>query len=261
MSPPETSELTTAIATARDWIAAAQRIVVLTGAGISTESGIPDFRGPEGRWTKDPDSEKLATIQNYLADAEVRKRSWQQRLEPGNWRAEPNAGHAALVELEQQGRLHTLITQNVDGLHQKAGTDGNRVVEIHGTMLEFVCMSCDERGPIERVLERVRDGDEDPACRDCGGILKTATISFGQSLVETDLDRAFDAAARCDLMLAVGSTLSVFPIARVVPEAQTHGARVIILNGEATEMDASADLVLRGQIGEVLPRIVTPVQH
>ena len=259
MSPPETLEI--GIATARDWIAASQRVVVLTGAGISTESGIPDFRGPEGVWTKDPDAEKMATIQNYLADSEVRKRTWQHRLSPGNWRAEPNAGHAALVELERQGRLHTLITQNVDGLHQKAGTGSDRVVEIHGTMQEFVCMGCEERGPIARVLDRVRAGDEDPACHDCGGILKTATISFGQSLVEADLNRAFDAAAGCDLMLAVGSTLSVFPIAGVVPEAQTHGARVIILNGEATEMDASADLVLRGQIGEVLPRIVTPVQH
>ena len=261
MSPALPDDVEEAITTARAWIANAQRIAVLTGAGISTESGIPDFRGPNGLWTKDPDAEKMATIQHYLADPEVRKRSWQHRADPGNWRAEPNAGHAALVELERSGRLHTLITQNVDGLHQKAGTDRDRVVEIHGTMQEFVCMNCDDRGPIERVLERVRAGEEDPACELCGGVLKTATISFGQSLVADDLERAFAAAAACDLMLAVGSTLAVYPIAGVVPEAQANGARLIILNGEATEMDGLADLVLRGQIGEVLPRIVSPSSH
>ena len=257
MSPSPPDDLEAAIATARDVIANTQRIVVLTGAGISTESGIPDFRGPDGIWTKDPDAEKMATIQHYLADPEVRRRSWQHRLNPGNWRAEPNAGHAALVELERSGRLHTLITQNVDGLHQKAGTSAERVVEIHGTMQEFVCMGCEDRGPIEQVLERVRAGEEDPACESCGGILKTATISFGQSLVERDLERAFAAAASCELMLAIGSTLGVYPIAGVVPEAQSNGARLIILNGEATEMDGLADLVLRGRIGEVLPRIVS----
>jgi NAD-dependent deacetylase len=244
------------IAIVREWIDEAQRIVVLTGAGISTESGIPDFRGPQGLWTKNPEAEKMATIQNFLADGEVRKRSWQHRLEPGNWRAEPNAGHAALVELERRGKLHTLITQNVDGLHQKAGTSQDRMVEIHGTMQEFVCMGCDMRGEIELVLERVRQGDLDPACRECGGILKTATISFGQALVPRDLNRAFEAAAQCDLMLAAGSTLAVYPIAGVVPEAHQSGARIVILNAEPTEMDAIADAILRGQIGELLPELL-----
>ena len=185
---------------------------------------------------------------------------WQHRLAPNNWRAEPNAGHAALVELERRGKLHTLVTQNVDGLHQKAGTSGDLMVEIHGTMQHSICMRCEQRGPIERVLERVRAGDLDPACLDCDGILKTATISFGQSLVTHDLERAFDAAGGCDLMLAVGSTLSVYPIAGIVPEAHQNGARIVILNGEPTEMDAIADVVIRGSISDVLPRLVS-AQH
>ena len=261
MSDARIAELDEAIAIVRRWIDEAQRVVVLTGAGISTESGIPDFRGPKGLWTQNPEAEKMATIQNYLADPEVRKRSWRHRLEPSNWRAEPNAGHAALVELERRGKLHTLITQNVDGLHQTAGSSRDRMVQIHGTMQEFICMGCEEGGPIERVLDRVRGGDEDPACQDCGGILKTATISFGQALVARDLQRAFDAAAACDLILAVGTTLSVYPIAGVVPEAQQNGARVVILNAEPTEMDAIADAVIRGQIGQVLPRLVTPLAN
>ncbi|MCA9511294.1 MAG: Sir2 family NAD-dependent protein deacetylase [Myxococcota bacterium] len=243
----------------RGWIDAASRVVALTGAGISTESGIPDFRGRNGLWTKNPAAEKMATIQHYMADAEVRRAAWRHRADPANWRAEPNAGHAALVELERRGKLHTLITQNVDGLHQKAGTAPERVVEIHGTMRESVCMTCGDRGPIERVVERVRAGDDDPACERCGGILKSATISFGQSLVERDLERAFAAAERCDLLLAIGSTLAVYPIAGVVPTARAAGARIVIVNGDPTEMDAIADAIVRGAIGEVLPRLVTPL--
>jgi len=252
------SDLERSIDVVHRWIDEAQRVVVLTGAGISTESGIPDFRGPQGLWTRNPEAEKMATIQHFMADTKVRKRSWQNRLDPNNWRAEPNAGHAALVELEHRGKLHTLVTQNVDGLHQKAGSDAALVVEIHGTMQESICMACEVRGPIELVLERVRAGDEDPACHECGGILKTATISFGQGLVAHDLQRAFDAAHACDLLLAIGSTLAVQPIADMVPRAHSSGARIVILNGEATDMDAIADAVLRGQIGEVLPRLVGP---
>jgi NAD-dependent deacetylase len=258
MADEPNTELEAATATVRDWIDEAQRIVVLTGAGISTESGIPDFRGPQGVWTKNPAAEKMATIQNFMADTEVRQRSWQHRLEPSNWRAEPNAGHAALVELERRGKLHTLVTQNVDGLHQKAGTSEDRMVEIHGTMQQFICMRCEQRGPIQIVLDRVRAGDLDPACDDCGGIIKTATISFGQALVEADLSRAFAAANDCDLMLAIGSTLAVFPIAGIVPEAHQNGARIVILNAEPTEMDVIANATLRGQIGQVLPQLVTP---
>src|SRR5512132_2488862 len=226
MTTESTSER---IETARTWIDAAKRIVVLTGAGISTDSGIPDFRGPQGQWTKDPQAEKMATIQHYVADPEVRKRSWRDRLASPAWTAKPNAGHLALVALERRGNLDTLITQNVDGLHQLAGSSAGRVVEIHGTMREVTCLACGMRAPMERALARVRAGEDDPPCRTCGGILKSATISFGQSLVPEDLRRAELAARRCDLMLAVGTKLSVWPVAGLVPVAKDAGARVVIV--------------------------------
>jgi NAD-dependent deacetylase len=240
----------------RAWIDEAERIVALTGAGISTDSGIPDFRGPQGVWTRNPGAEKLATLQNYVADPEVRKRSWRSRLESPAWQAEANPGHRAFVTLERRGKLDTLITQNVDGLHQAAGSSPERVVEIHGTMREVVCLDCGERAPMERALARVRAGEEDPPCRSCGGVLKAATISFGQGLVPEDLRRAERAAARCDLMLAVGTKLSVFPIAGVVPVAKRAGARVVIINAEPTDMDELADAVLRGSISSLLPALV-----
>ena len=235
---------------------AARRIVALTGAGISTDSGIPDFRGPQGVWTKNPEAEKLATIQHYVADPEIRKRVWRERLNSPAWTARPNPGHLALVTLERRGVLDTLITQNVDGLHLLAGSSPERVIEIHGRLREVVCLDCGERAPMERALARVRAGEEDPPCRSCGGILKAATISFGQALVPEDLARAQAAAARCDLMLAVGTTLSVWPIAGVVPIAKESGARVIIVNAGPTAMDSLADAVLRGPISEILPALV-----
>jgi NAD-dependent deacetylase len=241
---------------ARRLVDAASRIVVLTGAGISTESGIPDFRGPQGLWTRDPKAEKMATLQHYVADPDVRRLAWQSRLESPAWTAEPNAGHRALVHLERRGKLHTLITQNVDGLHVMAGSSPERVIEIHGTMREVTCLACGQRAPMERALARVRAGEEDPPCRTCGGILKSATISFGQGLVQDDLLRAQRAAERCDLLLTVGTKLSVYPIAGVVPIAREAGARVVIVNAEPTDMDRLADAVLRGQIGDILPRLV-----
>jgi NAD-dependent deacetylase len=231
-------------------------VVALTGAGISTDSGIPDFRGPQGVWTKNPEAEKQSTLQNYVADPEVRKRAWQSRLRSPAWHAKPNDGHRAFVTLERRGKLDTLITQNIDGLHVKAGSSPSRVIEIHGTMHEVVCLACGERAPMERALARVRAGEEDPPCRSCGGILKSATISFGQGLVQDDLFRAQQAAASCDLMLAVGTKLSVYPVAGVVPVAKRAGARVVILNAEPTEMDELADALMRGSISEVLPKMV-----
>jgi NAD-dependent deacetylase len=241
---------------ARSLIGAARRIVVLTGAGISTESGIPDYRGPQGVWTKNPAAEKMATLQTYVADPEVRKLAWQRRLQSETWAAQPNVGHRALVELERQGRLHTLITQNIDGLHQRAGSSPELVVEIHGTIHEVVCLQCAERAPMQRALDRVRAGEVDPPCKSCGGILKSATISFGQSLVQEHLVRAERAARSCDLLLAIGSTLAVYPIAAVVPLAKRAGAKLVIVNGDPTEMDELADAVVRGRIGEVLPSLV-----
>jgi NAD-dependent deacetylase len=249
-------ELEQAVERARELVDRAERIVVLTGAGISTDSGIPDFRGPNGVWTRNPEAEKAATIQNYLSSSDVRRRRWQELLNSPLRDKEPNSGHRALVRLEQREKLHTLITQNVDGLHQKAGTSPAFMVEIHGTVQEVNCLECGERAPMERALDRVRAGEEDPPCRSCGGILKSATISFGQQLVAADLMRADDASRNCDLMLAVGSTLAVYPAAAVVPAAKQAGAAVVIVNAEPTEMDHLADVVVRAGIAEVLPRIV-----
>ena len=244
------------IETARGWLAAASKIVVLTGAGISTDSGIPDFRGPQGVWTKNPAAEKMATIEHYVADPQVRRRAWQSRIETFFTEREPNAGHRALVELERSGRLHTLVTQNVDGLHRRAGSSLAKLVEIHGTVAEVVCLFCGDRGPMRQALERVEAGEDDPDCRVCGGILKSATISFGQSLVPEDLKRSEHAARQCDLLLAVGTTLGVYPIAKMVPTARSTGVRIVIVNAEPTVMDHLAHAVLRGSISAILPALV-----
>ena len=252
---------------ARQWVADATRVVVLTGAGISTDSGIPDFRGPNGLWTRNPAAEKASTLQHYLADPEVRRAAWQNRVSNPAWHAQPNVGHLALVELERSGRLHALVTQNIDELHQRAGHDPAKVIEVHGTMWWSRCWTCGDRRPMAETLERVRAGDPDPSCLVCAergrivgpddGILKSDTISFGQSLVPEVIDAALRAADACDLLLAVGSTLSVFPAANVVPRAKAAGARVVIVNGQPTRMDRYADTVLLGQIAELLPAIVS----
>ena len=239
----------------RDWIDEAERIVVLSGAGISTDSGIPDFRGPQGVWTKNPLAEKLSNIHYYLADPEVRKASWQNRLASPAWSARPNPGHLALVELERRKKLHALITQNIDELHQLAGNSPERVIEVHGTMRKFTCWGCGMRGPMEKVLERVRAGEDDPKCRDCGGILKSDTISFGQQLVPEVIERAMQAAGEADLFLAVGTSLQVYPVAGAFDIARSAGAKTIIVNAEPTPYDEVADAVLPGSISEVLPEI------
>jgi NAD-dependent deacetylase len=244
------------LARARAWIDEADCVVVLTGAGISTDSGIPDFRGPNGVWTKNPKAEKMATLQHYLGDPEVRRLSWQSRVANPAWTAEPNPGHRAIVELERRGKLHALVTQNVDGLHQRAGTDPARVVEVHGTMHRAICWSCGDVGPMAPVLDRVRAGEDDPPCLACGGILKSDTISFGQALVPEVIERALRVAEEADVLLAVGSTLQVYPVANVVPRARAAGARVVIVNGSPTQFDGLADAVFRASISEVLPRLV-----
>jgi NAD-dependent deacetylase len=240
----------------RGWIGKAKRVVVLTGAGISTDSGIPDFRGPQGVWTKNPKAEKLSDIRYYMSDPEVRRLSWQSRLEHTAWSAQPNAGHRALVELERRGKLHALITQNIDELHQLAGHSPDKVIEVHGTMRKVVCMSCGERAPMEKALARVRAGEADPPCRTCGGILKSATISFGQQLVPEVIDRAMQAAAQADLFLSVGTSLQVYPIAGAVPIAKRAGARVVIVNAEPTPFDELADAVFNESISAVLPKLL-----
>jgi NAD-dependent deacetylase len=246
------------IGLARSAVRDAHRVVVLTGAGISTDSGIPDFRGPNGVWTKNPAAEKMATLEHYMGDPEVRKLAWLNRRDSPACSAQPNAGHLAVVELARQRKLHAVVTQNVDELHQRAGVDPDLVIEVHGTMRSVVCMSCGETAPMEKVLARVDAGEEDPPCRTCGGILKSATISFGQSLVPEVIDRAFTVAEEADVLLAVGTTLGVYPAANVVPIAKRNGAYVIILNAEPTEMDTLADVVLRGSISDLLPLITSP---
>jgi NAD-dependent deacetylase len=245
-----------AVAAAHRLVSGADRVVVLTGAGISTESGIPDYRGPDGVWTKNPGAEKTATLDAYVADPEVRRRAWRNRLGSGIWDARPNAGHLALVDLERAGRLDTLITQNIDGLHQAAGHDPERVIEVHGNVHRYVCLSCGAGGPMADALDRVRAGEDDPPCPVCGGILKSATISFGQNLVAADLERAFAAAGRAEVFVAVGSTLGVYPVAETVPTAVRAGASLVIVNGGPTPFDDAADVVVHARIGEVLPTIV-----
>ncbi|HJU21526.1 MAG TPA: NAD-dependent deacylase [Casimicrobiaceae bacterium] len=242
--------------TVRRWIDDAQRIVVLTGAGISTESGIPDFRGPQGVWTKDPMAEKLSDIRYYISDPEVRKASWRSRLAHPAWSAKPNAGHLALAALEKRGKLHALITQNIDELHQMAGNSPDRVIEVHGTVRKVVCMTCGATAPMHSALDRVRAGENDPSCRSCGGILKSATISFGQPLVPEVIDRAMQYAGEADLFLAIGTSLQVYPIANAVNIARAAGARIVIVNAEETPFDDVADAIIREPIGTVLPALV-----
>ena len=243
------------IATARGWLLGARRVVVLTGAGISTDSGIPDFRGPQGVWTRNPAAEKQSTIQNYLAEPEVRKAAWRARVDSPAWRAQPNLGHRALVALERRGKLHALVTQNIDELHQRAGSSPEKVVEVHGSMRRVMCWECGRRAPMEEALARVRAGEADPACPQCGGIQKSDTISFGQALVPAVIERALRVAAEADLLLAIGTTLQVQPVAGMVPIAARAGADIVIVNDQPTAMDAIADVVVRAQIGEVLAAI------
>ena len=238
------------------WVATAERVVVLTGAGISTDSGIPDFRGPNGVWTKNPAAEKMATIQHYLADPDVRRAAWRSRNDNPAFHAEPNVGHRAVAELARQGKLHAVVTQNVDGLHQQAGPTEELVVEVHGTIWWTRCWECQDRRPMSETLARVDAGEEDPPCEVCGGILKSDTISFGQALIPEVIDRAMQVSEECDLLLAVGSTLAVYPAAYCVPRAKAAGARIVIVNAGPTEMDGLADAVLNGQIGDILPRLV-----
>jgi NAD-dependent deacetylase len=242
----------------RQWVEESQRIVALTGAGISTESGIPDFRGPQGVWTRNPQAEKLSNIHYYMSDPEIRKAAWQSRMTHPAWTAQPNAGHQALAALEQRGKLHALITQNIDELHQMAGNSPDKVIEVHGTVRKVVCMACGMTAPMQKALDRVRAGEEDPPCRDCGGILKSATISFGQNLVPEVIERALRSAREADLFLAIGTSLQVYPIAGAVELARSAGARIVILNAEPTPFDATAHAVFRERIGDVLPRLLQP---
>lgn len=238
------------------WLGASRSTVALTGAGVSTESGIPDFRGPNGIWTRDPASERLSNIGYYIANPEIRRESWRRRLDHPAWGARPNAAHRALVDLEAAGRLQLLVTQNIDGLHLAAGSSPERLVEIHGTIRETACLGCGDRRPMREILARVQAGEEDPACERCGGILKSATVSFGQNLDPALLARTEEAAATAELFLAIGTSLTVYPVARLPEIALDAGARLVILNAEPTPLDDVAHAVLRGRAGEILTDLV-----
>ena len=239
---------------ARSWVAASRRIVGFTGAGISTESGIPDFRSPNGVWARN----RTVYFDEFLRNREDRIEYWRQKVEswPAMRDAAPNPGHLAFVELERLGKLAAMVTQNIDGLHQRAGQSPGLVIELHGTTVEAVCLSCGKRILMDEAVERVKTGEPAPECRDCGGYLKPATVSFGQAMPDEAMRRATAATAACDLFLAVGSSLVVQPAAGFPALAKQRGARLIILNRTPTPLDGIADAVLRGEIGVVLPQIV-----
>ncbi|MET8825196.1 Sir2 family NAD-dependent protein deacetylase [Streptomyces sp. NPDC004610] len=231
-------------------------VALLSGAGISTDSGIPDYRGPAGLWRRDPEAEKLVTYAYYMGDPEIRRRSWRMRRENRTLKAEPNAAHRAVAALERSGVPVRVITQNVDGLHQLAGMPARKVLELHGSARSVVCTGCGARGPMEDALARVAAGEEDPPCLECGAILKSATVMFGEKLDPGVLGAAVAIAKACQVFFAVGSTLQVQPAAGLAGVAADHGARLIIVNAEPTPYDELADDVVREPIGTALPRLL-----
>jgi NAD-dependent deacetylase len=231
-------------------------VALLTGAGISTDSGIPDYRGPNGLWRRDPEAEKLVTYEYYMGAPEIRRRSWRMRRETGALRAEPNAAHRAVAELERSGVPVRVITQNVDGLHQLAGMPARKVLELHGTARSFVCTGCHARGPMADALARVEAGEEDPPCLECGGILKPATVMFGERLDPVVLGQAVAVSKGCQIFVAVGTSLQVQPAAGLAGVAADHGARLIIVNAEPTPYDDRADEIVRDPIGTALPELL-----
>ena len=247
------------ITQAARWIHDAERVVLLTGAGVSTASGIPDFRGPQGVWTRDPAAERRSSIDVWLTEPDTRRVIWRERAAAPGPRPRPNAVHVAIAALEHGGHLDTLVTQNTDGLHQDAGTSPERIIEIHGTNRAVACLDCGDRQPMEPVLERVRSGDDDPHCAGCGGLLKAATVSFGQALDPDQLQRAYDASVGCDVFLALGSSLTVHPVAMLPGAALEAGARLIVANAEPTPYDELADLVFADDLIDVLPALAQRV--
>jgi NAD-dependent deacetylase len=246
----------TDLADVTGWLCAAGRVTVLTGAGISTSSGIPDFRGPQGIWTLNPDAQRMFSLDEYVRDPQLRVKAWINRRDHPAWTAQPNPGHLALVDLERSGRLRALLTQNIDGLHQRAGSDPDRVLELHGTLFGVECLQCNARTSMEEALARVAAEEPDPPCLICGGVLKAATISFGQALRAEVLDAAVRAAADCDVFLAVGTSLQVQPAAGLCEVAVARGARLIIVNADPTPYDGMAAALVREEISDVLPALL-----
>jgi len=241
----------------RGWLEAADRVTVLTGAGVSTPSGIPDFRGPNGLWTKDPSAAAMFDIDRYRADPDLRRRAWVNRRDHPAWSARPNDAHLAFVALETSGRLRALLTQNIDGLHQAAGNSPEAVVELHGTLFDSACLDCGHRVPMTQVLARVDAGEDDPECRRCGGIQRSGTVAFGQSLHPDVVAAAVQAASDCDVFLAAGTSLQVNPAAGLCQVALRAGARLVVANGSPTPYDSLAHAVLRDDLTAVLPRLLS----
>jgi NAD-dependent deacetylase len=244
---------TPALDRAAGLLARAGRIVVFTGAGVSTDSGIPDFRSPGGIWTRyDP---RQLGFRRYLSDPDTRRLAWRLRRELHHLEARPNPAHLACVRLAAAGRLAGVITQNVDGLHGDAGLPPELVCEVHGTGREVVCLACGDRGPMGEAVARVEAGEEDPACLGCGGILKAATVSFGQNIPAEVWARAEALTAACDAFVAVGSSLVVQPAAGLPRLAHRLGVPLVIVNREPTPLDQLADAVLHGEAGTLLPAL------
>ena len=239
---------------ARELIAGASRIVGFTGAGISTESGVPDFRSPDGVWARN----RTVEFHEFVSSEAGRVEYWRQKAAawPAMREAKPNAGHRAFVELHRQGRLLALLTQNIERLHQRSGLPADTVLELHGTTTEAVCLTCGGRITSDEACRRIEAGELAPRCRACGGLLKPATISFGQAMPLDVMARAQAAAETCDLLLAVGSSLVVEPAASIPRVSKAAGARLVIVNREPTPLDGIADAVVRGEIGAVLPALV-----
>jgi len=239
---------------ARQWIAQARSVVAFTGAGISTESGIPDFRSPNGVWARN----RTIYFDEFVRNEQDRIEYWRQKVEswPDMRDARPNAGHLAFVDLARQGKLKAMITQNIDGLHQRSGLDPALVLELHGTTTEACCLQCADRIPTDEAVERVQSGEQAPRCRHCGGLLKPATVSFGQSMPQDVLRKAEEEAVSCEVFMAVGSSLVVHPAAGLPLLAKRGGARLIIINRTKTPLDEMADLVVNDEIGKVLPAMV-----
>lgn len=238
-------------------VAASQRLVAFTGAGVSTESGIPDFRGPDGIWTKFNPAD--FTFQKFLTSPETRRMSWQRFRANPTHDARPNAAHYAIAELERLGKLDCVITQNVDNLHEKAGN--STVIELHGTLSWVVCLECGKRYPSQEVRVWLEDGETVPTCRQCGGLLKSATVSFGQAMPKRETAEAERRSRRCDLFLVVGSSLVVYPAAFMPVYALQSGAKLAIVNLQPTPLDYRADVLLHAQAGEALPHVVSEVKR
>ena len=248
-----------------DLIATSERIVAFTGAGVSTESGLPDFRSPGGLWTRYDPMEM--TFERYVDSADVRRESWAMRREFFGQDWQPNAAHRALARLEEAGRCLGVVTQNIDGLHQAAGS--RTVVEMHGTAREVECIGhgphagipdgCGWRAPYTWALEAIDSGDDDPSCPQCGGLVKSATVSFGQVLPPENVERAYELVSQADLLIAAGSSLQVYPAAGLPEVATAHGARLVIVNVEPTPLDELATLVVHEKAGDVLGPAVDAV--